>query len=268
MGNTAQDMIARHSLRTPAGVSISHESYGAGPDLVIVHGSFSDHLSNWQFVGPSLAEAFTVHALARRGRGETDATTDHSVEEEAADVAALIEAIGGPVHLLGHSYGALIALAAAPQVRDRIGKMVLYEPPLQDSLRPERLAELEDLAAADDWDGFTSSFMRHELGLSDSDLDGPRESPFWPQFVAAAPPTLQDLRALPKFDLDPDDFSCLSMPVMLQIGTQSQRDAYATDSLARVLPGAMIAELPGQGHDAVFTAPDLYAGQVIDFLRR
>ena len=85
--------------------------------------------------------------------------------------------------------------------------------------------------------------------------------------MAAAPPTLQDLRALPEHAFDPGPFAGLTMPVLLQIGTHSRRDTYATDALAAVLPDARIAELPGQGHDAMFTAPDPWARQVIDFLR-
>lgn len=267
MTTTLQQTTTLRHLRTPAGVTISYDRHGSGPALLLVHGSFCDHRSNWQFVAPALAEAFTVHALARRGRGETDATQGHSVEEEAADVAALIAAIGGPVHLLAHSYGALIALVAAPQVRDRIGRLVLYEPPLPERFKRARLAELEELAAAKDWEGFTASFLRQELHLSDSDLDDLRAGPVWRQFVAAAPPTLQDLRELPEHALDPGRFAGLTMPVMLQVGTESHRDIYATDALAAVLPDARVAELPGQGHDAMFTAPDLYARQVLDFLR-
>jgi hypothetical protein len=35
---------------TPAGITISHDRYGSGPALVLVHGSFSDHNTNWGFV--------------------------------------------------------------------------------------------------------------------------------------------------------------------------------------------------------------------------
>ena len=41
---------------------------------------------------------------------------------------AVIQSIGEPVFLLGHSYGAQTALAAATNVPDRIRKLVLYEP--------------------------------------------------------------------------------------------------------------------------------------------
>ena len=99
-------------LTAPSGTIVSYEKYGSGPPLVLVHGAFSDHHTNWEFVTPALKERFTVYAIARRGRGDTDATDGHSLEDEASDVVALIRAVGEPVFLLGHSYGAHCALAA------------------------------------------------------------------------------------------------------------------------------------------------------------
>jgi len=40
----------------------------------------------------------------------------------------VIQSIGEPVFLLGHSYSAQIALATAAKVPDRVRKLVLYEP--------------------------------------------------------------------------------------------------------------------------------------------
>jgi pimeloyl-ACP methyl ester carboxylesterase len=75
--------IETRRLLTPQGVTISYDRFGTGPPLMLVHGSFCDHRTNWQFVAPELARHFTVHALARRGRGKTDATAGHSVNDEA-----------------------------------------------------------------------------------------------------------------------------------------------------------------------------------------
>ena len=61
------------------------------PPLVLVHGGFSNHKTNWKFVKPLLEKRFTVYAIARRGRGETGATEDHSLEDESMDVVALIQ---------------------------------------------------------------------------------------------------------------------------------------------------------------------------------
>src|SRR5918994_2278775 len=116
-------------IASPTGATVSYDKRGSGPPLVLVHGGFSDHETNWAFVMPLLMQRFTVHAVARRGRGETDATEGHRVEDEGRGVAALVEAVGAPVFLLGHSYGAHAALAAAAKVPDRVRKLVLYEPP-------------------------------------------------------------------------------------------------------------------------------------------
>ena len=52
---------------------------------------------------------------------------------------------------------------------------------------------------------------------------------------------------------------------MLQIGTESPRHLYVTDALATVLPDTRIEELPGQAHEAMTTAPRMYAESVSRF---
>ena len=115
-------------LTTPAGTTVSYDRGGSGPPLVLSHGAFSDHHTNWEFVKPTLRIDFTVYAVARRGRGETDRTEGHTLEDEVADLVAVIESVGDPVFLLGHSYGAQCALAAAHRLPGRVRKLVLYEP--------------------------------------------------------------------------------------------------------------------------------------------
>jgi pimeloyl-ACP methyl ester carboxylesterase len=105
-----------HTINSDHGVTISYDKHGSGPPLVLVHGAFSDHKTNWEFVLPFFSQRFTVYAIARRGRGETDATKERRLEDEALDAAALIRSIGEPVFLLGHSYGAHVALGAASLV--------------------------------------------------------------------------------------------------------------------------------------------------------
>ncbi|MGH9632305.1 MAG: alpha/beta fold hydrolase [Bryobacteraceae bacterium] len=114
-----------HRVESANGVTVSYEKHGNGPPLVLVHGGFSDHRSNWEFVLPFFEKRFSVYAIARRGRGETDATEGHSIEDESRDAAALIRAVGERVFLLGHSYGAHAALLAATMVADRVHKLVL-----------------------------------------------------------------------------------------------------------------------------------------------
>jgi pimeloyl-ACP methyl ester carboxylesterase len=253
-------------LTSPQGVTISYARSGVGPPLVLVHGGFSDHHTNWEFVEPILSRRFTLYALARRGRGATDATDQHTVEDEAHDVAALVESVGEPVFLLGHSYGAQCALAAATIVPARVRKLVLYEPPRPALLVGERLARLESLASVGAWDEFAFTFFRDALHVPVHELEAVRASELWPPIQADAVASLGDLRALSRYDFKAERFRGLRMPVLLQVGTESQRDLYATDELAAVLPDVRIGELSRQAHEGMTTAPEMYAEAVTTFL--
>jgi pimeloyl-ACP methyl ester carboxylesterase len=161
------------------GATVSYSVAGSGPPLVLVHGAFSNHETNWTFVAPLWQQRFTVYAVARRGRGMTDATDGHALEDEAQDVADLVRSIGAPVYLLGHSYGAHCALVAAAQQPSRVRKLVLYEPVWPDALRPDGLAALETLAAADAWDQLAFAFFANMLHVATEELDALRASDLW-----------------------------------------------------------------------------------------
>jgi pimeloyl-ACP methyl ester carboxylesterase len=254
------------TVRTSTGATVSYEKYGSGPPLVLVHGSFSDHATNWEFVKPLLEKHFSLYALARRGRGETDATVGHAVDDEALDVATLVEAVGEPVFLLGHSYGAVTAIAAAAMIPRLVRKLVLYEPARPDLLRGELFARLEGLAAADDWERFAITFFHDGLSVPMSELDELRCTELWLPILADAGASLQDLRALRRYEFRPGRLRTLGMPVMLQIGAESPRHLYMTDTLAAVLPDCRIETLSGQAHEGMTTAPAMYAESVIRFL--
>jgi pimeloyl-ACP methyl ester carboxylesterase len=253
-------------LTSPSGIIISYEKNGKGPPLVLVHGSFSDHRTNWAFVRSSFEKNFTVYAIARRGRGETDATKGHGVTDEAEDVAALIDSAGEQVFLLGHSYGAQVALAAAALLPNQIRKMILYEPPWPHNITKEQMEKLENLARASDWEAFVTAFFRDTLAVHAEEIEKLHATEPWNTIVADAEASLHDLRALSRYQFEPESFRNLGMPIMLQIGTESPRELYVTDTLAPVLPDVQIEAFHGQAHEAMNTAPLQYGNSVLRFL--
>jgi pimeloyl-ACP methyl ester carboxylesterase len=252
-------------LVTPAGVRVGYEAWGEGPPLVLVHGCFSDHTTNWMYVKPLLEPHVTGYAIARRGRGKTDATPGQSLEDEMDDVAALIRHLGEPVFLLGHSYGAHVALGAASLVPDLVRKLVLYEAPWPHVADADLMSRLEAMAGAGDWDGLAATFLSEVYEVPDDVLDGLRGTEDWTAVLADAPATLHDLRALARFAFDPERCADLSMPVLLQVGTGTPAVS-VTDALAAVLPRVEIGELAGQAHEGMTTAPEQYAESVRRFL--
>jgi len=254
-------------LETPDGTVVSYDKGGSGDPLVLVHGGFSDHHTNWAFVKSDFQKQFAVHAIARRGRGDTDATRGHTVDDEITDVVALIDMLREPVFLLGHSYGAHCALGAAARRPDRVRKLVLYEPAWPEVLPSGLLARLEALAAERAWDAFATTFFHVGLRVPLAELDALRATEHWPPIIADAPATLGDLRALHGYAFDAGRYRTLDVPVLLQAGSESPRELYVTDALAAALPDVKIETLPGQAHEGMTTAPGMYVEAVTAFLQ-
>jgi len=83
-------------------------SAGSGRPLLLVHGTTTDHRT-WRVIAPMLASRWRLHAIDRRGRGDSGDGPAYAIERELEDVAVVAERIaadsGGPVDVIGHSLG-------------------------------------------------------------------------------------------------------------------------------------------------------------------
>ncbi|MES2383486.1 MAG: alpha/beta hydrolase [Pseudomonadota bacterium] len=98
----------------------------AKPTVVFIHGVINDH-SVWILQSRYLAHhGWNVLAVDLPGHCRSAGEAPASVEEGAAFVAALLDAAGVQrAALVGHSWGSLIALEAAAQLKQRISHLVL-----------------------------------------------------------------------------------------------------------------------------------------------
>ena len=106
---------------------------GAGEPVVMLHSSLGSK-SQWTPLAERLARRFRVIAVDLCGYGDNpvpSATAPFTLDDEIALVAAHLDRYAAPparVHVVGHSYGGLVALRFAQRRSDRVASLSLYEP--------------------------------------------------------------------------------------------------------------------------------------------
>jgi pimeloyl-ACP methyl ester carboxylesterase len=100
------------------------ERLGEGPPILFVHGDIVGPSLTWR-KQLELGERWTLIIPSRPGFGESPALERNDFEVEAPMFAELL---GDGAHLVGHSYGAVIALLAAAERPDAVRSLTVSEP--------------------------------------------------------------------------------------------------------------------------------------------
>jgi pimeloyl-ACP methyl ester carboxylesterase len=256
-------------LRTttaPDGVRIAFWRSGSGPPLLLVHGSTADH-TRWRPLLPLLEPHRTVYAVDRRGRGASGDGQEYAVEREFADIAAVVDAIGGPVDVVAHSYGALCSLGATLRTAG-MRRLVLYEPPV---LQPPRSAaddRMAQLLAQGRRADVVQTFFREVVGADEHQLQLIMTAQSWPSRVAAAHTVVRERLADPPYRFDPGLYARVGVPTLLIAGGDSPPFLQAsTAAVAAAVPDARVVVLDGEQHVAMDSAPERFVAAVLAFLR-
>ena len=271
---TPPDTEKEMELVTSAdGTEIAVERTGSGPPLVLVHGSgVSDH-RRWEIAGvrPALAEHLTVYAMDRRGRGESGDAEEYSLEREVEDVVAVVESVGEPVTLLGHSYGANLALEAS-LVTDSLTGLILYEPGIpvgeHEMSDPAVVSRMNDLLADGKNEEALVVFLREIGGLTPEEIDIFRSDPSWDDRVAGAHTLPRAEQACSVHELRPDRLTTMQTPTLLLSGSESpQKYRDATTVIDDALPNSRTVTFEGEKHVAMNNEPERFVDEVLSFVR-
>ena len=254
-------------VRSKDGTRIAVECLGKGPSLLIVHGGTGDR-SRWKSLLPLFASDFTVCAMDRRGHGESEAGSSYSLRKEFEDVAAVVNSRPGPVFVLGHSIGGLSALEAA-FLTNKISKLVLYEPPLQDLDHTAVADRMETMIHAGEREQALVTFLREIVLISPDEIATMKRQPSWSGRVSGIDVQIREIRALSKYRFDAKRMRALEVPTLLLTGskTASPQLKQATNSLMETLPRRTLVVLEGQEHNAMDKIPQQFAETVTNFLR-
>lgn len=114
------------------GAELEYEVSGTGDPVVFIHGAFIADAFRPLRVEPSLAGRYQFILYHRRGyAGSSRAAEPVSIARQAADCAALLRHLSVErAHVVGHSYGGVIALQLALDFANVAGTVVLLEPAL------------------------------------------------------------------------------------------------------------------------------------------
>ena len=212
--------------------------------VIMIHGLLLGNSATWYFgAASSLAKTHRVLVYDLRGHGMSEkASEGYDLATMVADLKALIDSQSfshKKISLVGHSYGALIALHFAKAYPDRVEKLVLVEAPLPPGrgLQMDAFLGLSNQAKAD----ALPPDLKEQLGRGGRQAKKLLDRL---SFLATETELLGNLRN--EEDLSDTDLAQLHMPTQLIYGTESQLTDVGR-RLEGILPKASLNWLPG-GH--------------------
>jgi pimeloyl-ACP methyl ester carboxylesterase len=234
---------------------------GKGPPAILIHGLLVGNLATWYFsVAPKLSKSHRLMLYDLRGHGHSERVAHgYDLATMTQDLDGLANAFSRePLTLIGHSYGALIALKFALDKPERVARLVLIEAPLPPSELQEMQAFMnateEDMLAAlpTELQGLLKSGGRRARRFADS-----------LRFLTLESSLLSDLRNTA--DLTDDELAQLRCPSLCIYGRQSSCVSVGR-RLSRVLPNNRLKELDG-GHFLPTEAAHEVTQLILDFVR-
>ncbi len=253
---------------------------GRGPPVLCLHSNASNS-GQWRALMDRLSPTHRVLAADAYGAGRSPQWPHDralTLADEAALLGPVFVSVGEPVVLVGHSYGAAVALLAAIANPDGIKALALYEPPLgawidADSPPPNQADGLRAAAAdaatavdAGHCEAGAERFIDYWMGDGSwARMPASRQAPIaasvvhvrrWAHALFSEPTPISALAAL-------------DLPVLLMSGGRSTPAAHAvTRLLAAALPKAERLDFATLGHMAPVTDPEPVNDALVAWLKR
>lgn len=246
------------------GVAFNTYALGSGPPVVMLHGLLVGNLASWYFTGArAVARTHRVFLYDLRGHGRSERARDgYTVPTMCADLEALLagwqaDTPNEAIALVGHSFGALIALEFALRHPEHVSRLVLVEAPIPPavtsdltdflSLGPDEM--LKALPA--ELQGSVARGRRRGNRLLDS-----------LRFLAYETTLIQDLAL--DYDVPDERLAALTHKTRCIYGSRSSCLA-GGERLARLMPGAELIVLEG-GHYLPTEVPGELSRLLVEFL--
>ena len=265
----------REELISTSFGALSYGVQGAGDPIVLVHASGMG-AQRWGRFAELLAAAHTVYTPNLLGYGGTTPwiPEGYSVADEVEVVRAMLDVVGAPAGLLGHSFGGAAALYTALAEPDRVRGVVLYEPTvfglLADDDEPTAQAEVDAFATLP---GFLSPAPQDLEAWLGRFVEYWSRAPVWAissrsqkdALLAVGPKVVAEVREVLTGGLGPAA-AALAQPALIICGERSTAAARRmAQLLADLVPQAMLATTPRLGHMAPLHRPEPIVDHALRF---
>ncbi|MBC7202425.1 MAG: alpha/beta hydrolase [Pusillimonas sp.] len=240
------------------------------PNVLLIHGSLCDY-RYWRRQLPAFSSVSCTVSPSLRGYWPQMETTHpnpaFSVQQHALDMRTLIEKLSPkrPIHILGHSRGALVAMELAAMAPEHVKSLVLADPGFHSSsLPPSHGFQLEaaDKLRQGDIEGGLTCFIDSVSG----DNTWARTTGWFKAMVRENAATMlsQVLEADKEYDLN--RVPRLKCPTLLLGGADSPpRYKHILDILELLLPDVRRATIPLATHGMNLANPKAFNKQAIRF---
>jgi pimeloyl-ACP methyl ester carboxylesterase len=254
-------------------VELTYEVRGGGAPVLLVHASA--FVSWYRPLIERLGGLTTVRYRRRLRRLDGGGYRPLTVADDAAICARLMDHLGWDrAHIVGHSYGALVALQLAIDAPSHVGSVALLEPAVRGIPSSAQVAAaLQPAVAAyrsGDKAGAVDAFLRHVCGdgyrpvldrvIPEAGDEAVREADLFFQV---------EMPAVQRWSFGPSDAERVTQPVLDVLGTESApRFAEGSELLRSWFPQAERLSVPDAGHLLmVQNAPALAEGLLAFYAR-
>ena len=257
---------------------IDYEESGQGPTVVLVPGSCSTGAA-WRSIVAQWQNGFrcvTTSLLGYGGTVERRTALDADIAHEAEVLEAVIRRAACPVHLVGHSFGGLSALAVALRKRVRLLSLTIAEAPAPEILRT--MGEYRAyLAFRKMTEAYFRAFQDGDPTAIEQMIDfygGTGTFSSWPPRVReyaaqTTPVNLLDWASAYDFELTPALLATVDVPTLVLWGEASHPAAKrANELLGECIPNAMVASIAGAAHFMISTHAEELAGMIAQQVAR
>lgn len=256
-------------------------TFGSGPRAALaIHCSLA-HSGAWRGLGTKLGDQMTLHALDLPNHGKSGDWNGQGVMHDTATAMALAVLDGisdAPIDIIGHSFGATVALRLAIEHPTRVRSVAMFEPvyfaPVMaddPDFGPRYAADTADFDAAIDAGDLATAARAFNSTWADGTpwQEIPDQTRNYMtsriMFVRySAPFLINDSANL----LAPGKFEAATMPALLMAGALSPWARPVNDAIARRLPNASQITMEGVGHMGPITHPGAVAQAWMDMLRQ